>query len=97
MDRSVLVERAWRVLIAAATSRKTLTYGELCRSVGYPSLRSVGNWVLEPIRAYCESNGLPALTSLVVRKGARRPGRGLLTHIGDDVEHQQQRVFAHKW
>ena len=94
-----LLRRAWQALIEKAAQHRTMTYEEIAVVVGWrPGAgRAVGRWILEPIRAYCESNGLPPLTSLVVKKGSGKPGRGLIRHIGDDVYMQQMRVFAHQW
>jgi hypothetical protein len=45
---------------------------------------------------YCDTNGLPPITALVVRKGIGRPGSGLKT-LGADPDRDRENVFRYEW
>ena len=65
------------ILIGYAQRRHVLTYGELGRLIGYNKHVSViGCNALGPIMSYCEREGLPALTSIVVNEQTGKPGLG---------------------
>ncbi len=83
----------WGILVEAATSRRKLTYGEIARRVGGIA-RGVG-YMLHPMQRYCAQNGLPPLTSLVVRKSDGRPSTGF-DRGGDPAVHQRS-VWEFDW
>lgn len=64
----------WPELIKLAKSHKQKTYGELAPliDVHHQSLGSA----LGPIQDYCQDEGLPALTAVVINKDSRKPGSG---------------------
>jgi len=64
------------------------------------SLPNEIGYLLGPIMEYCDDNNLPPLTSLVVNKKYRIPGKGLITceiSNQDDLEKVHKRVRAYKW
>jgi hypothetical protein len=83
----------WPVLVFAALNRQTLTYETLGKLIGVPK-QGLGPR-LEPIQAYCQEHGLPALTSIVVGKGTGVPGEGSLAAQNPPPE--QARVFSYPW
>ena len=83
----------WQILISAAHNRQVLTYELACQHTGLLPL-GLANF-LGPIMKYCERNGLPPLTVLIVNKETGLPGAGLIT-AGDPAV-ARERVFAHNW
>ena len=83
----------WQALVARATTRRTVTYGELAKDIGYgaPNLMS---GPLELIFRYCKAHQCPDLTVLVVTQATGKPGDGNNT---DDVDAEREWVFAHPW
>ena len=62
----------WQVLIAKAANRQTITYGNLARTLGYESAGQFMSGLLNPVMRYCQVNGLPPLTVLVVNRETRQ-------------------------
>jgi alkylated DNA nucleotide flippase Atl1 len=83
----------YQVLVSAAHNRQTLTYGLLGKAVGLPA-RSLGHHLLH-IANYCQQNGLPPLTVIVVQTGGGHPGSGLAQLQGADRERES--VYRHDW
>jgi hypothetical protein len=61
------------ILTGYARRRQVLTYGELGRLIGYTHVGVIGRF-LGPIMAYCEREGIPALTAIVVNEQTGKPG-----------------------
>ena len=77
--------------------RQVLTYGELGRLIGYNKHVSViGCNALGPIMRYCEREGLPALTSIVVNEQTGKPGLGFNTRNKETAELQNE-TFNFDW
>lgn len=99
MDRSQRALQMWQVLISAAHNRQILTYERIADLVGIgragKGAIAVGRY-LGVLMSYCDENGLPPITALVVKKGSGKPGSGLetLSHYPD---RDRERVFAHDW
>lgn len=88
--------RAWPVLARQAALHGTMTYGELGSEISVHP-RALG-YTLGPILRYCQDEGLPVLTALVVRGGSGLPGGALIAALGDtDIEDELHRVFAVDW
>ena len=83
----------WGILVEAARARRKLTYGEVARTIGGIA-RGVGA-LLRPLEGYCASNGLPPLTSLVVRKSDGVPSTGF--GVGGDPAAHQRHVWDFDW
>lgn len=86
----------WAALAACAKMAQTITYKELGRASGGFHHR-VLRFPLVLIQDYCITEKLAPLTSLVVRVGDARPGKGFTAWDADDLETAQQRVFAFDW
>ena len=88
----------WQVLIATAHERRTITYGDLSDTVGYGSTR-IGE-ILNCIKRYCVSNGLPPLTVLVVFVSGNDAGRPNSEGCGvprEWIDYRRMEVFSHSW
>lgn len=84
----------WSVLVWAANCRQTLTYDILGKLIGIPP-RGLGQH-LEPVQSYCLLNGLPPLTSLVVREGGL-PGVGFTAADAARLPQAHAEVFKFDW
>ena len=85
----------WPLLTQAAAGHRTVTYSQLAPAISTNPL-SVG-YALGPIQDHCLSEGLPPLTSLVVRKDDHRPGAGFIAGRPGALAEDQERVFAFAW
>lgn len=85
------------ILIGAARRHEMLTYEQLSSLMGFDRAAGVLADRLGPIMRWCERNGLPALTAIVVNKTTGLPGAGLQTVDGNKFALEQQRVFQHDW
>lgn len=88
-------EKAWQVfpvLRLAARQRTTITYGDLATACGGISL--MGRF-LGPIQAYCEVEGLPPITVLVVNEHTGEPGDGYRPR--KTVALDREAVYNHNW
>ncbi len=84
----------WQILISKAANRQVATYEELKKILGYKGA-GVFAQTLGHIMYYCDQNGLPPLTALVVKKDKGVPGTGLTTP--KDLNAQREEVFPYKW
>jgi hypothetical protein len=46
---------------------------------------------------YCQANGLPPLTVLVVNEGRGAPGSGLTTVPVQNVDQEGEKVYVYRW
>ena len=83
--------KAWGVLVMVASQRGTIRYGELAEFIGYEGVHMGG--MLDVIQDYCEAQGAPALTTLVVGKETGRPTRSSV----EDVDAEREKVYTHRW
>src|SRR5690349_5032054 len=96
-DKSNTPERAlqvWQILIAKAHNRQSITFSELAEMLGYKGARVIRPF-LGAVMKYCDKNGLPPLTTLVVYKQQGTPGKGLTTI--KDLNTDRERVFKYNW
>jgi len=84
----------WSLLICAARERKTYTYGDVAKILGYSGAGVMGSQ-LGPIMYYCEDNNFPPLTVLVVNQETGLPGDGLSTL--EEVNSDREKVFNFDW
>ena len=87
MTRPQRAHQVWQVLICAAHQRQTLTYGQLADRIGLTGFGIV--------MKYCDANGLPPLTCLVVNQETGLPGSGLTTLA--DLPRDREAVYQHAW
>ena len=86
-------QQVWPILTAAARNRQLLTYTQVADRIGMAT-QGMGQ-ILARIMWYCDQNGLPPLTVLVVQKETGKPGPGLTT-IGD-TDKDREAVFERNW
>lgn len=73
----IQAKRIFETLANLASSSSFITYGELAELVNDESVTADSLRVyLGEVATYCKEHGLPAITSLVVNKETRTPGKG---------------------
>jgi hypothetical protein len=92
-----------RFLAAKAAQRTRATYQQAGEAIGWnhPTGRGLGRH-LEVILQYLRDQGLPPLTTILVKKGERYPAEDAMTYIRGalgniDIEAAQQHVFSFDW
>ncbi len=97
MTRFQRATQIWSLLVCAAKDRRTYTYAQLATALGMGDVGVVVVPCLDPIMQYCREHQLPALTILVVQQGTGRPGSGLTTVEGENLDRERERVFSYRW
>lgn len=92
-DRAV---QAWLILVGAAMNRQTLTYEGLSLLMYRRKAQGVLDKVLGHVAFYCNDNGLPALTSIVVGKKRGTPGADIPMDL-ERRDTERERVYAEDW
>lgn len=87
--------QAWQYLIAKATNRQIVKYDELKDLMGYPTNNPLSH-ILGCIMRFCDQNGLPALTIIVVNKTGV-PGHGFTAEEWEDYHQKREDVFNYEW
>ena len=92
-----------RVLVAKAKTKSRITYKQVGQDIGWghPEGRGLGNHLYELLH-YCKDNGLPPLTTILVKKGMKLPASDSMKYITQalgniDVAQAQHDVFAFDW
>lgn len=83
----------YQILIGAAHNRQVLTYPIISKMIGVPQQGLAPH--LGHLMHYCDREGLPPITVLVVQKDSGKPGVGFTTF--EDLHRDRERVFAHNW
>lgn len=92
-DRAV---QAWQILVGAAMNRQTLTYEILSIKMYRKKAAGVLDQILGHVAFYCNDNGLPPLTSIVVGKGRGTPGKDIpVDH--DKMDAHRESVYVFDW
>src|SRR3954469_18350925 len=92
MTRTERAMQIWPILLCAAHNKKTLTYGELGDLIGMPGYTL--SQTLDRITKYCEQNGLPPLSVVVINQsGEPGPGHPTIKDFKKDLE----AIFNYKW
>lgn len=84
------VVKAYLMLIGAAARRETVLYGTLGNATGVIA-RSVGKDLLNPVWRFCEMQGHPDLTTIVVRADIGEPAEGHANYP------ERERVYNYPW
>ena len=95
MKREERAQQVWQVLTSAAHNHQIITYGRLAELIGMGPGTLAGP--LGCIMYFCEQQGLPPLTALVVQKRGGRPGQGLTSVNPKEIDEQRQKVYACWW
>ncbi len=92
-----------RFLAARAAKRSRATYQQVGEAVGWnhPNGRGLGDH-LEVILHWLHQQGLPPLTTILVKKGQRYPAEDAMSYIRSvlgniDLETTQEQVFGFDW
>ena len=82
--------RLAEILVGRATNRQTITYLGLSQLTYGKPAPGVLDKILEHVAFYCQAEGLPTLTSIVVGKGVGAPGAGIPMNQSDmDAQREQ--------
>ena len=93
---AVRAVQAWQILSGLAMNRQTITYEGLSRLMYQKTAQGVLDKILGHIAHYCNDNGLPALTSLVVGKGRGTPGKDIPVDLST-IDEQREGVYEYDW
>lgn len=83
----------WQILIAYAHHRRTLTYGQLAKILGFQGAGTLAP-ILGHLMYFCQQRRLPPLTVIVVNQETGLPGNGL---VGADLNADREKVFDYNW
>jgi hypothetical protein len=101
----VQAQQIWLILVAFVMSRskdarkRTTTYGEVARAMGYPDAQA-GHMLgrqLGIVGKLCALNDLPTLNSIVVTKSTNAPGHEVFLRKGRTVAQEQSDVLEFDW
>ena len=87
------ITRLWHLLVVAASRGDKPAYGDIAPRIGV-SNQGMGIY-LNPIRDFCNANGLPPLSVIVVRASSGVPGGGYGTD--EQAALLIEQVHAHDW
>jgi hypothetical protein len=88
--------QAWQILIASAMNRQTLTYKMLSKMMFGREAAGVLDEILGHIAYYCNDNGCPPLTVLVVNKSTGEPGSEIPTDL-TQIDELREKVYCCDW
>lgn len=88
--------QAWLILVGCAMNRQTLTYDRLAKMMYGRRAPGVLNKILGHIAFYRKDEGLPVLTSIVVRKKGGAPGGGIPIDLAK-IDSERERVYKTDW
>jgi hypothetical protein len=95
MKSAVRALQAWQYLIAKAHNRQIVKYDELTSLMEYGTSKPLSS-ILGCIMNYCDREGLPPLTIIVVNRFGI-PGAGFTAAEPDTYHRRREEVFAHPW
>ena len=81
--------KTWQVLIARASNRQTITYGELARVIGNEVPPPALGRYLDLVADFCQVRGVPDLTLVVIIE----TGQLGKVREGVDVDEQREAVY----
>lgn len=94
MTRYQRSNQIWSILINAARTRTSYTYGQIAEILNFGGAGVMAQF-LGPIMWMCEDKGWPPLTVLVVNQETGLPGDGLSTL--EEVNTDREAVFQFDW
>ena len=102
----IQAQRIWLILIGYVIWRRDLspqlppliTYGQLAEKMGLdPRAGHTLGRQLGIVAEFCVRNGLPALNSIVVTRGTRQPGEGVIFSRENTLSDEQRAVAEYDW
>lgn len=95
-DMNERAVQAWPILVGKAMNRQTITYeGLSVLMYGYEAQGTLDK-ILAQIAYYCEGNGHPRLTVIVVGKGRGTPGAGY-PWDRSTIDEDREKVYNFDW
>ena len=98
--RIIRALQTWAVLAVAAARGELLTYGELCKGLGFnPAQVHAGENAgppLEQVQNFCAETGRPRLTSIIGNAANHAPGAGFAGNLAE-LEQYREEAFNHAW
>jgi len=67
-----------------------ITYGDLARRVGYSTGHGTLDAKLGNISSFCEANGLPRISAVVINKLKNKPGNGFFKYFYGDISEAEE-------
>lgn len=95
MKSAIRAQQAWQYLVGKAFNRQISQYEELRKLMGYPTSNPLAS-ILGCIMFYCEQNGLPPLTIIVVNQSGV-PGEGFTAEELVNYHRRREDVFKFPW
>jgi hypothetical protein len=87
--------QGWQYLISKACNRQLVRYDHLRGIMGYQDNRPLFP-ILGHIMYYCQQEGLPPLTIIVVNEDGT-PGEGFNQFERTEFDRQRERTFTYDW
>jgi hypothetical protein len=87
--------QGWQYLISKARNRQLVRYEDLAGIMGYSDNRPLFP-ILGHIMYYCDQEGLPPLTIIVVNDDGT-PGEGFTQVPREEFDRQREETFAKDW
>lgn len=94
--RSARAVQAWQILVGKAMYRETITYKALSILMYKKEAAGVLAGTLGHIAFYCEDNGIPPLTVLVVNKPWGTPGEAIPIDPSK-FDEEREKVYRCDW
>ncbi|OOS00553.1 hypothetical protein B0187_01205 [Haemophilus paracuniculus] len=85
----------WQILVGIAMNRQTITYQKLSNLMFHKNAMGVLGPMLEPVSRFCNENGLPPLTAIVVNAETGLSGDGIPTE--QNLNEAKEQVFKFDW
>lgn len=92
-DRAV---QAWQILVGKAMNRQTVTYKLLSELMYGKAAAGVLDKVLGHVAFFCQAEGLPPITSIVVGKYGGVPGRAIPVDP-DEMDERREETYRYNW
>ena len=86
-------QQIWIILVGKAANMQLTTYKEIRDILGFKGSYVLGK-PLGHIACYCNQNGLPGLTTIVVNEEGGVPGEGIPV---SGIESVRMKVYKYKW
>jgi hypothetical protein len=88
--------QAWQILVGNAKNRQTETYDGLAKLMFRKKAAGVLAGILGHVAFYCKENRIPPLTTLVVGKGAGKPGYRIPVRRAK-IDKLRESVYEFNW